>query len=73
MMEAGWSGWGVDWDGRVGVAPPRCQASRRRAESSLRTPGGAAGQTGRLLPITRQDPHKEIGSIQQGRASTRCT
>ena len=39
MMEVGWEGWGVDWDGRVDVAPPRCQASCRRAESSLRTPG----------------------------------
>ena len=39
MMEVGWDGWRVDWDGRVDVAPPRCQASLRRAESSLRTPG----------------------------------
>ncbi len=43
MMEAGWVGWGVDLDGRVDVAPPRCQASLRRAESSLRTPGGEGG------------------------------
>ena len=41
MMEAGWDGWGMDWDGRVDVAPPRCQASLHRAESSLRTPGGS--------------------------------
>jgi hypothetical protein len=43
MMEVGWEGWGVDWDGRVDVAPPRCQASCRRAESSLRTPGARSG------------------------------
>ena len=39
MMEAGWEGWGVGRDGRVDVAPPRCQASLHRAVSSHRTPG----------------------------------
>ena len=43
MMEVGWEGWGVDWDGRVDVAPPRCQASCRRAVSSHRTPGARLG------------------------------
>jgi len=36
MMEGGWEGWGVDWDGRVDVAPPRCQASLHRAVSRRR-------------------------------------
>jgi hypothetical protein len=47
MMEAGWEGWGVGWDGRVDVAPPRCQASHRRAESSLRTPGARSKKMAR--------------------------
>ena len=47
MMEAGWEGWGVGWNGRVDVAPPRCQASRRRAESSLRTPGARSAGSNR--------------------------
>jgi cytochrome c peroxidase len=67
MIEAGWEGFGVDWDGRVDAAPPRCLASCRRAESSLRTPGA------RKVGITRPFTHKAIGCVQQGRASTRCT
>gem|GEM_PF-3978705 len=54
MIKAGWDGWGVDWNWRVDVAPPCCQASLRRAEprrrlrlcrgtASLRTPWGSEG------------------------------
>ena len=39
MMEVWLVGWGDGWQGWVDIAPPRCQASCRRAESSLRTPG----------------------------------
>jgi hypothetical protein len=39
MLELRLVGWGDGWQGWVDVAPPRCQASCRRAESSLRTPG----------------------------------
>jgi hypothetical protein len=39
MMEVWLGGWGDGSQGLGDVAPPRCQASLRRAESSLRTPG----------------------------------
>ena len=40
MMAVWLGGWGAEWNGRVDMEPPRCQASLRRAESSLSTPGG---------------------------------
>ena len=43
MMEVWRRGWGDGSQGGADVAPPRCQASRRRAESSLRTPGARSG------------------------------
>jgi hypothetical protein len=43
MMEVRPVGWGDGWQGWVDVAPPRCQASCRRPESSLRTPGARSG------------------------------
>ena len=39
MLELRLVGWRDGWQGWVGVAPPRCQAICRRAESSLSTPG----------------------------------
>jgi hypothetical protein len=43
MMEVWLVGWGDGWQGWVDIAPPRCQASCRRAESSLSTPGARSG------------------------------